>query len=199
MSSFDGRIYLHDADKFELKCVTQKCPSPITGFDFDMNGEYLQATTQDSQLLFYTTADGKTVNSNAKLRDTVWATQTCTLGWTVQGVWSKDDNVKDNVASVHRANKKKILVSGSDDGSVKVYHFPTQIKEMGNIQGVGNSNFVSKVRFNANDSFVVSMAAHNRSVMQYKLNPIEKTIGGGNGVKSEKGAVDGSGEEKKEQ
>ena len=41
MSSEDGRIYLHDSQKYELLCVTQKCPSPITGFDFDESGDHL--------------------------------------------------------------------------------------------------------------------------------------------------------------
>jgi len=203
MGSFDGRIYLHDSLKFELKCVTQKCPSPITGFDFDVSGAYLQATTMDSQLLFYTSGDGKAVNSNAKLRDTVWATQTCTLGWTVQGVWPKEGTKggNDNVACVHRANKKKILVSGADSGAVSVYHFPTQIKEMGNVKAEGNSNYVSKVRFSADDGFVLTMAAHNRSIMQFKLNYKEAAVGDNSTIQKGTGAGAGAGdvsEEKKE-
>ena len=95
MSSTDGRIYIHHADSYDLKIVTQKAQQPIVAFDWDASGEYLQCTTPDFRLLFFTVEDGKAVASNAKLRDTVWDTQTCTLGWNVQGVWPKDD--ADNV------------------------------------------------------------------------------------------------------
>ena len=175
MSSADGRIYLHDSDNYELKVVTQKIPQTIVAFDWDVAGELLQCTTNDFRLLFFTVEDGKAVTNNAKLRDTVWSTQTCTLGWNVQGVWPKDDAEKIvNVGKVDRATKKKLLVSGADDGSVKVYHYPTQIKDMSYVEGEGGSNFVSKVKFNSADNTVVSMGANTRAVMQYRLvEPVE--------------------------
>ena len=175
MSSADGRIYVHDRENYELKVVTQKVPQAIVSFDFDVTGENLQCTTNDFRLLFFTVEDGKAITSNAKLRDTQWNTQTCTLGWNVQGVWPKDDAEKMvNVGTVDRATKKKLLVSGSDDGSVKVYHYPTQIKDMGFVEGKGGSNFVSKVKFNSADNTVVSVGASNRIIMQYKLvEPVE--------------------------
>ncbi|GMH75277.1 hypothetical protein TrLO_g13994 [Triparma laevis f. longispina] len=171
MSSQDGRVYIHDSASYELKIVTAKIPTPIVMFDWDDKGEHLQCTTPDWRLLFFTAEDGKQVTSNAKLRDSVWDTQTCTLGWNVQGVWPKEDltQAQVNVGAVHRANKKKILAAGSDDGSVKIYHFPTQIKDMGSLEAVGGSNFLSKVRFNLSDDVLLTMGAQNRVVMQYKM------------------------------
>ncbi|GMI46711.1 hypothetical protein TrCOL_g1657 [Triparma columacea] len=170
MSSADGRIYIHDSDNYELKVVTQKVQQTIVAFDWDSAGEHLQCTTDDFRLLFFTAADGKAVTSNAKLRDTKWATQTCTLGWNVQGVWPKDDAAKMvNVSTVDRAEKRSVLACGKDDGSVRVYNYPTQVKDMKYSEGQGGSNFVSSVRFNCNEDTIVSMGANNRVIMQYKL------------------------------
>ena len=176
MASQDGRIYIHDSTNFELKVVTQKVNSPISMLDFDTTGSYIQCNTSDWQLLFFATEDGKAVTSNAKLRDTQWDTQTCILGWNVQGCWPKEDDKRpSNVASVHRASgKAKVLAAATDDGQVKIYHYPTQIKGMQGASAVGNSNFVSKVRFSANDEFLVTLGAKNRTIMQFKLTkPIE--------------------------
>jgi len=170
MSSADGRIYIHDSSSYELKIVTQKITEPISIFDFDSEGDHLQCTTPDFRLMYFTVEDGKPVTSNAKLRDTVWDTTTCTLGWNVQGVWPKEDaGVGVDVTSVCKANKKKLLASVDNDGAVKVFHFPTQIKDMKYSEGLGNSNFMSKVRFNLKDEYLLAMGAKDRVIMQYKL------------------------------
>jgi WD40 repeat protein len=61
--------------------------SYITALDFSSQGDRLQTTSGDYELLFWDAADGQQILSATEMKDVQWATCTCTLGWGVQGIW----------------------------------------------------------------------------------------------------------------
>merc|ERR1712226_1713507 len=59
----------------------------ITHFDFSADNAYIQSNCGAYELFFFSAADGNYIASPSLLKDTEWASQTCPLGWGVQGIW----------------------------------------------------------------------------------------------------------------
>lgn len=57
------------------------------------------------------------------MRDTEWATQTCTTSYETIGIWPEGaDGTDVNVAN--RSHDKSLLATGDDFGKVKLYTHP---------------------------------------------------------------------------
>jgi hypothetical protein len=53
----------------------------------------------------------------------VWDSQTCVLGWPVQGIWTPDKGLSDiNAVDKHHAGT--LLATADDFGSVNIYRYP---------------------------------------------------------------------------
>lgn len=63
------------------------------------------------------------VTTPSNLRDTEWATQTCTLSFDTLGIWPENADGTD-VNTVCRSNDEKLLVTGDDFGKVKLFANP---------------------------------------------------------------------------
>ena len=102
----------------------------------------LQSTCGAYELLYYDGNTGEQVRHS--LRDERWATQTCTLGFTVMGIWPKsapgekaadgtDVNACDRGPvpgrdAMGRPNKGELLATVGDDGRVKLFNYPCVVK-----------------------------------------------------------------------
>lgn len=104
-----------------------------------------------------------------------WFTQTCTLGWAVQGIWSpsagggmgmgmdgSDINAADRNAS------GKLLVTSDDFGSVNLYRFPCVQQTAKCAKYSGHSSHVTCVRWTAGDS-VVSAGGNDKCIFVWTL------------------------------
>ena len=60
----------------------------ITAFDFTTDGEFLQSNDGGCELLF-SNESCEYVAQATSLKDAEWASQSCTLGWGVKGLWPK--------------------------------------------------------------------------------------------------------------
>lgn len=57
------------------------------------------------------------------MRDTVWASQTCTLCFQTLGIWPENSDGTD-VNTSARNKEGNLLASGDDWGKVKLYSYP---------------------------------------------------------------------------
>ena len=85
------------------------------------------------------------------LRDEGWYTWTATLGWPVQGIWSKfmdgtDINAVDRSRLAYEDNRRYVA-TGNDHGEVRVFEYPCVSKDSRSIVGKGHSSHVTCVRF----------------------------------------------------
>lgn len=63
------------------------------------------------------------MTGSSTLRDTEWASQTCTLSFETIGIWPDGaDGTDVNVAN--RSQDKTLLATGDDFGKVKLYQYP---------------------------------------------------------------------------
>lgn len=58
------------------------------------------------------------------MRDTEWASQTCTLSFQTLGIWPENADGTD-VNTSDRSKDKSIIATGDDWGRVKIYNYPT--------------------------------------------------------------------------
>ena len=102
----------------------------------------LQSTCGAYELLYYDANTGKQVRHS--LRDERWDTQTCTLGFSVMGIWPKskpgekaadgtDINACDRGPvpgrdAMGRRNKGELLAVVDDSGRVKLFNYPCVVK-----------------------------------------------------------------------
>ena len=168
VASEDGRVYIHEAHDYSLRTVCAKAPSPVKTLDWSADGKYLQGVTRAMDLAYFDVSNGKPLSTPAIVRDAQWATTTVPVGFSVQGIWPQIDDGFD-VQTVHRSKGGRLLAKGDDDGRVTVGYFPfTHEKEAVEAAG-GHAAHVTKVRFTADDLYLITVGGFNRSVIQYKF------------------------------
>jgi WD40 repeat protein len=144
-----------DRCKYEFN----KHSSAVLHVDFSLDGQYFQSNCQASELLFGAAATGKQETSASKLADyngqleddpelegRVWATQTCKLGWAVQGIWPPGSDTTD-INSVDRSADGKLLATADDFGHVKLFRFPCPLDASKFGVFDGHSSHVTNVRW----------------------------------------------------
>jgi len=172
VGSRDNKIYLYNGEKYEHKGV--KCEahnSYITHMDYTKDGKAIRSTCGAYELLFHSSESGSQDPSGAsKLKDTEWESETCTLGWGVQGIWPEGADGTD-INAVHKSNKEDslLLATSDDSGAVNLYNYPVISRGNSCSSGKGHSSHVTNVRFNASDTHVVTTGGNDRSVLQWKL------------------------------
>lgn len=176
VGSHDNVIYLYDArgGRFSLKGRCTAHHSYITHFDFAADGSVLQSNSGDYELLFFNASSGDQITSATAVRDTEWQTWTCTLGWPVQGIWPAESDGTD-INSVARSNSNKFVATADDFGRVKVYNYPVLDKGLTPVQGLGHSSHVTNVRWNSDDSYLLSTGGNDKSLFQWKVVPAPHT------------------------
>lgn len=120
----DGRIRLYDVkSKFRKAKVIKKNTSSVTHIDFSADGQFLMTNSESRELLFFESASGKHISQCTNLKDTKWATWSCTYGWQVQGIFPANSDGSD-VNACSRSPDGNVLATGDDCGRVNLFRFP---------------------------------------------------------------------------
>lgn len=146
----------------------------LTHIDWSEDGEFLQTNCGAYELLFHsvnrnTPSASSQHKSASALKDVKWATQTCTFGWPVQGVFEPSQDGTD-VNSVDASPSRELLVSGDDYGAVNLYRYPVAAE--GNKKKTymsGHSSHVMTVKFTADEKWVISTGGNDKSVMLWRV------------------------------
>ena len=125
LGAHDRKIYLYNThkDSYSKRAICHGHTSFITHLDFSNDSKFLQSNSGDYELLFWDTS-GTHITAAARMRDTQWATWSCTLGWPVQGIWPQVTHDLTDINSVSRNSQHDLLVTGDDFGCVKLFRFP---------------------------------------------------------------------------
>lgn len=108
------------------------------------------------------------------MRDEPWATYSAHIGWAVQGIWPPGFDGSD-INHVDRSNEPiqdgyQLIASADDLGKVKVFRYPSCVENSQPVTGIGHSSHVTKVKFNFDDTYLLSTGGNDTSVMQWKVN-----------------------------
>lgn len=163
---------LDPADGYKCKGTLTKSSSAITSLDWSEDSAFLQTNDLGYELLFYSIDEdnlsaSKQVTSASAMRDVQWATHTCKLGWPVQGIFAPNQGGQD-INSCDVNPNKTLIVTGDDDGDVRLFRFPAMPGAKSLAYG-GHSSHVTLARFTPDDKFVISAGGHDLSLIQWAL------------------------------
>ena len=126
-------------DAYKLGNVFKKAKGAVLRFDYSDDSTFIQLNDETGQLLFCDATTGMQIPSANELRDLEWGSLTCTMQWTMRGVWpARSDAAGTNaVASINAvavsqkipegsgASEQQQLVARMDpDGMVTVFNYP---------------------------------------------------------------------------
>lgn len=170
VGSHDNFIDIFDASRdFKLLATCTGHNSFITHLDFSADSEVIRSNCGAYELLFWKTRTGQQLKEPSKLRDKKWETQTCILGFQVQGIWGACWQGNDvNALDVDKI--RSLMITSDDYGMVNLFRFPapkpgeSKCKRYG-----GHSAHVTNARFSFDDHYVVSTGGGDKSVMQWRV------------------------------
>lgn len=108
--------------------------SYITHIDWSLDSLSLRTNDGSYELLYYNALDGSQIKSGAtQFRDEIWATQSCVLGWAVQGIWQAGQDGSD-INHADRSHKPvvdsmQLVATADDSGFVNVYKYPSPLEK----------------------------------------------------------------------
>ena len=143
--------------------IFNKHSSAVLHLDYSRDGKYIQTNCQAYEYLFCDAATGKQETSASKLADynnaiscqdaeeeeellKQWETQTCVLGWPVQGIWPVGADGSD-INAADRILSHKYIATADDFGLVKVFRYPSVKESSKCVAGTGHSSHVTSVRW----------------------------------------------------
>ena len=171
VASRDNSIYTYSvAQQFKRKSKFSKHNAGILDFDFSEDGKYIQSTCSAYELLFSDPSNGaQLANGTTLLANEKWNTMTCSLGWSVMGIWSGAMDGTD-VNSVDRSKDNCLLAVGDDSGKVNVYRYPATLRVKNGAphhEYLGHSSHVTMVRW-ISDKYLISTGGNDKCVFQWK-------------------------------
>lgn len=173
----DNSIYLYSAaQQFKRKAKFSKHNAGIMMLDFAADGKALQSCCSAYETLYSDTTTGVQIgNAVATLLDTEWASWTCSLGWSVQGVWNGTMDGSD-VNAVDRSPSGKLLAVADDFGMVSVYRYPCLQPGAEASVYKGHSSHVTGVKWvqddltaggRAAEKYLISTGGEDKCVFQW--------------------------------
>ena len=110
-------------------------------------------------------------NGALQFRNQHWATWTCALGWTVEGIYTQGSDGEAN--TVDRSHNKHpggyyLVAVGDENGKVRVLRYPSRNKGSEAVEGKGHSCAVNAVRWAVGDEWLYSVGGEDNCVFQWK-------------------------------
>uniref|UniRef100_A0A3Q0KRN3 Putative WD-repeat protein n=1 Tax=Schistosoma mansoni TaxID=6183 RepID=A0A3Q0KRN3_SCHMA len=172
LGSRDNVIYVYNVLErgYKYNRVGRCCghTSFILHIDWSVDGRFIRSVSGDYEILFWTAFDCRQVVSPSTLRDLEWASQTCTLGWEVAGIWPSDSDGTD-VNACDRSPTADILATGDDYGKVKLFKYPTNKPKAEFRAYNGHSSHVTNVTFLYDGSRLISTGGKDTAVLQWEV------------------------------
>jgi len=178
VGSHDNFVDVYNASgEMKLVGTAKGNSSYITHLDWSKDEKYFQTNSGAYEHLLYEVLDdGSGVRQvvdrklTPKLHDfNVWHTWTGVLGDEVDGIWPAGSDGTD-VNALDTATSGTALATGDDFGFVKIFPFPAPKSAQNSAKRYpGHSAHVTNVRFNADDTYLISTGGGDRSIFQWKV------------------------------
>lgn len=168
----DNDVYIYElrneGRSVSLKARCKGHTSSVSHLDWSTDGEKLQSTSKDYELLFWEPLQGEQITQTESMRNTEWASHNCVLGYSVIGIWPDGADGTD-VNSVDRSHGKQLIATGDDFGNVNLYRYPCVNKKAEPRIVQGHSAHVMNVRFLHDDVRLISVGGRDASTLQWRV------------------------------
>uniref|UniRef100_A0A8C5GR49 Echinoderm microtubule-associated protein-like 2 n=1 Tax=Gouania willdenowi TaxID=441366 RepID=A0A8C5GR49_GOUWI len=170
VASHDNFVYIYAVTENGRKYSRAgKCSghsSFVTHLDWSTDSQFLVTNSGDYEILFWEGSNGKHVTNMDTVRRLDWATSTCTLGFSVFGVWPDGADGTD-INAVCRSHDQSLLASADDFGKVHLFSYPCSQPRAPSHEYGGHSSHVTNVAFLHGDSHLISTGGKDTSVLQW--------------------------------
>lgn len=171
----DQKLYLYSVPDFKAIKTFGRSSASVLHIDWSLDSQAIRTNDASYEILYYSMPDGQQNTSGAtSFRDEEWATQSCILGWAVQGLWQPGQDGTDinHAAKSHGPiDDNQLVACGNDDGMIRVFRYPACVENAASKQLDGHSSHVTKVAFNQENTYLFSTGGNDTTVMQWKINP----------------------------
>ncbi|XP_037072676.1 echinoderm microtubule-associated protein-like 2 isoform X2 [Pollicipes pollicipes] len=170
LGSRNNTVYIYETSEAGFSRVA-KCTghsSFITHLDWSADSALLRTNSGDYELLYWTAATGRQLTQPSELRDTEWASHTCTLAFNSVGIYPEAADGTD-VNTCCRTSGGQLMAAGDDWGRVKLFPYPANHPKTGNRAYQGHSSHVTHVEFFAEDDRLLSTGGRDTSVLQWAV------------------------------
>ena len=171
IGSVDFKIYIYNVlTGYGLNGVITQHNAPIANLDFSEDSAWLQANCNGMELAYYEADTGMFIPAASRLRDVIWSTQNCTMGWAVQGVWPPQRDGTDVLctdSNIFRGSEGVATVTGDNYGRIQMFRYPVQSSFANAKRYRAASAPIRRVKFAGGDSYVVAIAGPDKTVFQY--------------------------------
>ncbi|XP_048259670.1 echinoderm microtubule-associated protein-like 2 isoform X13 [Haliotis rufescens] len=172
IGSRDNYIYVYQvSDGGRKYSKVGRCSghsSFITHVDWSEDSQYLVSNSGDYEVLYWTVSSCKQLTTPASVRDTQWATQDCTLGFSVAGIWPDGADGTD-INNCTRSHKQHLAATGDDFGKVNLFKYPSCQPKSSSHVYKGHSSHVTDVGFLFDDSRLISTGGRDMSIIQWEV------------------------------
>eukprot|EP01061_Rhynchopus_euleeides_P033959 TRINITY_DN5754_c0_g1_i3.p1 TRINITY_DN5754_c0_g1~~TRINITY_DN5754_c0_g1_i3.p1 ORF type:complete len:745 (+),score=186.73 TRINITY_DN5754_c0_g1_i3:57-2291(+) len=177
----DNVVDVYSSDGFPRLCECKGSTSVILSIDWSHDSKYLNVSTQDYFLKFFSIPDGACVDC-METRDCQWATQTSFLGWTVQGIWGKSSDGSD-INSLSKSHGGGLLATADQYGEVNLFRHPcigsgldrdgALKRRPGSVATSGQAQ-VTNVAWHCKDTRLWTSGGEDMTVFQWIIGPRAK-------------------------
>lgn len=167
--SEDGQTYGHH---YTVSFVHS---SAILGMDWTRDSRYLRAVDQAYAKQVYDVQECEQVKDGqtTMVDPMLWATQTCKLGWDVNGVYRQGMDGTD-INSVDASSDRQLLAASDDSGTLTVFRYPAVSNFHECVRLTGHSEHLPRVRFYEGDPkqrYIITSGGNDRTYIQWKEVP----------------------------
>lgn len=166
-------VLLDATDGFKPKAALKAHNAAVTHMDWSADSNFIQANDMAYELLFHSVDEDDLRNSSqvtsaTAMADVQWATQTCILGWSVQGIFDPQQDGTD-VNTVDTNRTKTLVVTGDDYGNVNLFRYPVAQKGNKKKSYEGHSAHVVTTRFTPDGKHVVSVGGGDKAILVWRV------------------------------
>lgn len=171
MGSYDNKIYIYNVNQgYNLIASIAQHASFIRALDFSEDGAWLQSNCGGFELSYFEVDTGIYIPAASRLRDQAWGSQTCVLGWAVQGIWpAQKDGTECTAAdcNLFRGIDGTIVAAGDNYGRISLYRYPCTSSFAAQKRYRVSSNIITRMRFCAGDSNLITLSGPDKMICQW--------------------------------
>ena len=170
-ASHDNNLYVYsvsDEGAYTLYKSFAKHNSFITAFDWSADSTYIRTVCGAYEKLYFNIAEKSHDSAGlSNTKDTQWATTTCKLGWSVNGVHPSGEDGT-HVNQVMASPDQSLLVSCDDWGLVNVWNFPVVDNTHTPNSYSGHSEHVVRAAFTPDSQTMFTIGGQDKALIQWK-------------------------------
>jgi len=162
-----NELFVYSVPDYGLKGNLKGHSTPLISIDWSIDGSYLRSLDEGFDMLFWQLPKfTKDTEGAQNTKDKDWATQSCKIGWSVQGIYPPGV-AKTHVNNVAKSRDGKLVATGDDWGFVNIYNFPCG-KGAKCISLRGHSEQVPRIVFSNGDEYIFSVGGNDKAIIQWK-------------------------------